>query len=804
MFTKRNLILTMCLLLVTTVMGMAAYAQTAPVSQRVAGKLLLQVEQKGQIWYVDNQDNSRYKITLANALSMFRKLSLGISDADLDKIPTVDETKTGDMALRKRLAGQILLQVQDSGRIWYVNPQDLKRYEVTRSNLLVIFRQLSLGITDQDLYSIKKGKLASEELPTFASCSDLTEKLGLDRVQNFYRDGLEFLTADLAAPMAVSESEVAAKSVVSAPTSEVEYSETNVQVIGVDEADIVKTDGKYIYYIANGELHISAAYPASEAKLLSSIDIDNVSITEMFINGDNLLLFGNKYNFYNTEPVYEDVVLKAQSMPIWRPSRSITFVRIYDISDRSNPIQKRTLEFEGRYDTSRMIGDYVYFVMNSYFNYPYDYIALSEQEDFVFDEKAIMPMYQDSATEELEPRPLTRCGDISYIWPVVNNNFVTIIGLPISDPKALFTKEIIVGSSQNIYVSLDNIYISQTIYPDIQPLWEIANETIKWENTTKIHKLGINQDEIVYYGTADVPGHVLNQFSMDEYKQHFRIATTTGKLWDGSSKNHIYILDDDLNQVGKIEDIAPGEKIYSARFMGDKGYLVTFKNIDPFFTIDLSDPKNPKILGKLKIPGYSDYLHPYDENHIIGIGKEAVQAKDRDDVAWYQGLKIAIFDISDFENPVEKFKVEIGDRGTDSPLLHDHKALLFDKEKELFVLPILLAELTPEQKVDPNMKDNAYGSYTFQGAYVYKLNMNDGFQLLGRISHVDDQDAYLKSGYYFKNNSQINRTLYINNNLYTLSPSKIMVNDLDNNLVNLGEIILPKSEEDYYPYPMMR
>jgi uncharacterized secreted protein with C-terminal beta-propeller domain len=257
-------------------------------------------------------------------------------------------------------------------------------------------------------------------------------------------------------------------------------------------------------------------------------------------------------------------------------------------------------------------------------------------------------------------------------------------------------------------------------------------------------------------------------------------------LWGGSSSNNVYILDDNLTIISQLEDIAPGESIYSARFMGDKAYLVTFKKIDPFFTLDLSDPFNPIILGELKIPGYSDYLHPYDETHIIGIGKDTVEPLDTEkwsrdnDFAWYQGLKVAVFDVSDFENPREMTKVIIGDRGTDSPVLHDHKALLFDREKELFVIPVSLYEISDEIKAqNNNYTGSMYGDFSFQGAYVYQLNLNEGFQLKVRVSHLDDTNAstsiYIRG---FNNNYFINRCMYIEDALCTISDGMIKLNDL--------------------------
>nr|MDO8135029.1 beta-propeller domain-containing protein [Candidatus Njordarchaeum guaymaensis] len=280
-------------------------------------------------------------------------------------------------------------------------------------------------------------------------------------------------------------------------------------------------------------------------------------------------------------------------------------------------------------------------------------------------------------------------------------------------------------------------------------------------------------------------------FSMDEYNGYFRIATTTGQLWwspeQATSKNHVYVLNMDLNVTGKIEDIAPGESIYSARFMGERCYLVTFKKVDPFFVIDLSDPANPKILGKLKITGYSDYLHPYDENHIIGIGKEAVEAEEGD-FAWYQGVKISLFDVSDVENPVEIGKYEIGDRGTDSPILWDHKALLFDKERNLLAIPVLVAEIN-EKQYPGGVPPNTYGDYVWQGVYVFNVSA-DALTLRGRIAHAEVSPDLLKSGYYFDSSYEVKRSLYIDDVLYTVSDKKVKMNNLEN-LEVIGEIELP-------------
>jgi inhibitor of cysteine peptidase len=320
------------------------------------------------------------------------------------------------------------------------------------------------------------------------------------------------------------------------------------------------------------------------------------------------------------------------------------------------------------------------------------------------------------------------------------------------------------------------------------------------ENTT-ILKYDLKDGRITSAGTGSVRGHILNQFSMDEHDDYFRIATTVGEVWNTvrPAKNNIYVLDNSLHTVGALEDLAPGEKIYSSRFMGDRCYLVTFKKVDPLFVIDLSVPQSPKVLGKLKIPGYSDYLHPYDETHVIGIGKDAVDASEGEvsnrglDFAWYQGVKMAIFDVSDVEHPKEMYKELIGDRGTESPVLSDHRAFLFDREKGLLVLPITLAEVK-----GPRTSPYQQGDYVFQGAYVYKVDLSSGFMLWGKVTQYDSNEVFEKSGYYFYGDRSITRSLYIGNVLYTLSSTRLQANDLDT-LTKIKAIDLgPSAGPAYY------
>ena len=611
-----------------------------------------------------------------------------------------------------------------------------------------------------------------------------------------------------------------------------DFSTTNVQVEGVDEADIVKTDGKYVYVVAKGKVYIIDAYPAEVAEIISELEIEG-NPSEIYINDGMLVIFTSGYGYY-------PVPLEAGAMPEIAPrySMPVSQALIYDVSDPSDPVLYRNLTVEGSYYDSRMIGDYVY----------------------VISQKPVQSITDPGIPRVMaEGNPIPGSGDVYYFdVPGYSHQFTTILSFNVRNVEDPESKVFLMSYGQNLYVSMDNIYITyrkevspkkmmedmmeKVIFPNLPPdlalevsgIWnsdrsyqdrmqeitEIFQEYFqslgpqeaasfmqkiqkamedyymdmaKEMERSFVHRISISGGEIDYRAGGSVPGNVLNQFSMDEYDSNFRIATTVGhvsRMGEATSFNNVYVLDMDLNIVGQIEDIAPGERIYSARFMRERAYLVTFKKVDPFFVIDLSDPRSPSILGKLKIPGYSDYLHPFDENHIIGIGKETIEAEEsQGDFAWYQGVKMAIFDVTDVSDPKELHKVVIGDRGTDSYALHDHKAFLFDREKELLVIPILLAEIDEEQKNQRPGWGVPYGEYKYQGAYVYDLSLGDGFNLKGRITHYDDDQAFLKSGYYyFGDDYSVKRSLYIDNVLYTISGEKIKLNSLED-LSEIKELV---------------
>jgi uncharacterized secreted protein with C-terminal beta-propeller domain len=636
---------------------------------------------------------------------------------------------------------------------------------------LFVFSVLVIGLIFGGFLLINnQNGIYSYRVKSFSSYNELFDFLktnqNSDHYQNFRFDF----------PLAESDS----KNILSGNGDSTDYSDTNVQVEGVDEADIVKTDGIFLYVLSGQNLYIINAYPPGEAVILSNISFDDTRyISGFFINDDYLIVFGSSYNypilyqapFIDEEKSGEDASLETS----WQVSSSI--IKLFDISDKYNPELVKEIEIDGNYYDSRMIGDYVYVVSTEY-SY---YIFRDQGENYSLN---IPEIRIDNDTKKIS------YDDIYYIdSPEKVDSMTHVISIDLSDLN-VNEKSFLIGLSQDMYMSKNNLYLVYTSY-DYDDSLNLDFFFSEPQEKTIIHKIQVDDGDIKYIEKTETPGHILNQFSMDEFDGFFRIATTVGSFWstENPAKNNIFIFDENLKLISSIEGIAEGEQIYSSRFMGEKAYLVTFKNTDPFFTIDLSDPYDPQIIGYLKIPGYSDYLHPYDENHILGIGKDAIES-EKGDFAWYQGIKIALFDVSDFENPVEVDKIIIGDRGTESPALHDHKAFLFDKEKELLVIPISLYEISDEIKNQYDEYPGMRGEFTFQGAYVLRLNSN-GFEYRDRITHLSEQDKELEEWWYWRDSSDyISRSLYIENTLYTISEDMVKMHNLsDLSLVNSIELI---------------
>lgn len=576
----------------------------------------------------------------------------------------------------------------------------------------------------------------SQELPKVENFKNLYAMLKARDTKRYYID--DMLSVD-SITNANSKNETATNEVAN------DYSKTNTQVQGVDEADIVKTDGTYIYYLTNEKLTIINTENATQMKEMSTIKFDETfTPEEIFLNNDKIIVIGKRYEYDKTERkigIDEDYLYPNYM------DKTYTSAKLYNVKDKINPTLERTVEVEGDYLTARMIGSNVYIASNKYMYYAYICNTYKSTE---LNEDDFKPHYLDTATSNETKSINFDC--IYYIPEFEDTNYLNIVAFNITNNQEA-NVESYLGAGEEIYASKENLYVTKTKYD-----YERKNKT---SITTEIYKFNLNNANCTFAKAGDVPGSVLNQFSMDECNGYFRIATTDSTSWNSESNtNNLYVLNENLETIGKIEGLAKGERIYSVRFMGNRAYMVTFVETDPLFVIDLSNPTTPTVLGELKIPGYSKYLHPYDETHLIGIGEDTeVVNYGYGDRVVTNGMKMAMFDVTDPNNPQELYNVKIGEKGTYSELLYNHKALLFSKEKNIIAFPISITE-------------NDY-KVTFQGAIVYGVSLEKGFELKTKISNsATDYDRY-----YSRN--RVERIIYIKDTLFTLSNGLIKAVDLN-------------------------
>ncbi len=554
-----------------------------------------------------------------------------------------------------------------------------------------------------------------------------------------------------------------------------DYSTTNIQVENVDEADITKTDGDYIYSISEDNVIITNVTNPQDIKIESTIKTTDGSIPE------DLMIYKDKLIIILTDSKYS-------MSSYYYSSSNNTIVKIYDISEKNNPTLLKSYELFEPYYTSRSINNKLYVISSG---------NLRKNDDDEID------TYYEEDNEVKE----INLNSIKYLKDVKNNKQTLISVVNLDDVN----KDVEISSYlidiSNAYVSEKAIYLLDEEYkyssyaPPVSSLygWQGAIGPFVYEENNKdngdygtytnIYKFEISTDGYVSYDAkTEIKGKTINQYSLDEKQGHLRIA-----LYDYNG-TRVAIFDENLKQIGTSEYVAKGETMYSSRFMDNKVYLVTYKTVDPLFVIDLNNEQKPKVLGKLKIPGYSTYLHPYDENHLIGIGMETEEVVNRNSsgrvistTSQIIGMKMALFDVSNVNNPIQISSTVIGDRRTTSAILTNPKALLFSKEKELIAIPV--NNYQEDFQVISSDDDyasiiNSYTkkctSYISEGYFVYNINIEDGFNLKGVITHEKSK---------YNTNSKLLRGLYIDDNLYTVSEKAIKVNDLNNlNLISELEI----------------
>lgn len=436
-----------------------------------------------------------------------------------------------------------------------------------------------------------------------------------------------------------------------APEGDGDHSTTNIQVGGVMEADKVITDGKYIYAYRtdvsdskkSSRVAIVDATDPKNLKKVSEIELESTYNSEFYVVGDKLV--------FNCSADQK------------------TAVAIYDISDRANPVLFSEFSQDGYYNTSRLIGDVMYLVSNkgSY------YIYRNSIGDFFASKDDFIPCIEvDGVSSQIPAENICVIGEPS------GSQFTVVSAIDIKSGQPVNTLSIL-GETHTVYCSSKNLYLTREHY--------------NGKDLLTVTKIALNGGEFDITAQGEVKGHLLNQFSLDEYNGNLRLAVTNyiekeeDGTWVYNTENAVYVLNENLELIGSVDGLARGERIYSARFMGEKIYMVTFKETDPLFVIDASDPTTPKVLGELKIPGFSNYLHPFGEDMLIGFGED-IEFNEEFNSTKRKGLKLSLFDVSDPTNPIEVDTVTFGDAYSHSDAQYDHKQILFDAKRSLFGFPM--------------------------------------------------------------------------------------------------------------------
>ena len=567
-------------------------------------------------------------------------------------------------------------------------------------------------------------------------------------------------------------------------TNTEDYSKTNTQVENVDEADIIKTDGKYIYSLTADKIVITNVEDLANPQVVSTLAIEDSEYVpeDLILYKDYLIAIGTKAK-------------SSSSYYYATRNNAKTGVFVYDMKDKKSLYAVKEFEIAGKYNTCRVANGKFSVIVNS---------VLTNRYTNAKEEDLDLSYYENSSRKNIDLK------NIQYIANgkvVRNTTDIMVTDLDniqkdVNVYKYLFDME-------NAYVSENAIYLTDYAYESssdsINPwsifgpkgifgLRDIAEETYDIaasESTykTSIYKLSMKDDKLEMVGKTSTEGKLLDQYSMDEKDGNLRVALNSSKKGDNQG-TRIEVYDQNLKLIGKSVAVEPDEKMYASRFIGDKAYLVTYKNMDPLFVVDLADPTSPKFLGKLNISGYSTYLHPYDENHLIGIGMETETTPVRNSsgrvttsTTRITGMKIALFDISNFQNPKVVSTVKIGDSGTSSAALNNPKAMLFDLEHKLIAIPVtnIPMDLTGLEENDISELMSTYSSSykkyyqqrdISEGYAVFSIDAEEGIKQRAIITHN------FKINYSNYKNSSCMRGVRIGDYLITVSAKGMQVNDI--------------------------
>jgi uncharacterized secreted protein with C-terminal beta-propeller domain len=549
-----------------------------------------------------------------------------------------------------------------------------------------------------------------------------------------------------------------------------DFSTTNVQEVGVDEPDIVKTDGKRIVAVSDQRVYVIDV-TGDEPVLLDSISVDNVWVSEIVMSGDRILVLGNSDYYSLPGGGAREIAPGPWGSPL-------TVITEIDMSDPTDLEIDRELFLDGSYLSARMVGDTVRIVLRAFptgleFEYPSSSGLRAERDA----EKANQEIIENSTIDNWVPYyvledhrggvstttegNLLACNQTFHPEEFSGFGMLTVLTVDLSEGIDPDKATGVMADGETVYASSDSLYVATTRWID----WQLLEDEDAFEDetegyTTAIHKFDISDpNETVYKATGEVPGHLLSQWSMSEHNGNLRVATTDAGSWWGwrtdESESFVTILEDNdgkLEQTGQVGGLGLGEQIYAVRMMGDTGYVVTFRQVDPLYVIDLSDPTNPTIEGELKIVGYSAYLHPIDDGLLIGVGQDATEEGRT------LGTQIAVFDVSDPANPERLHKMTLEDGS--SEVEYDHRAFLHWPATGLTVVPVQRWSW-----------DESKGEDFFAGAVGIKAS-RDGIEKINTVTHMEDSIDY-------EWDAQIRRSVVIGDSLYTISYKGLLKSDLE-------------------------
>ncbi len=507
-----------------------------------------------------------------------------------------------------------------------------------------------------------------------------------------------------------------------------DYSGTNVQAAGVDELDFMKTDGTYLYLVSGNNVTIVRAVPPTGMAVVAQIHASELGVDlgpnetlwvgGVFVDGSRLAVVSQSFAYYDYYCPPESVCPGA--MPSFAATKTI--VSVFDITQANTPALQFTHGVSGYLIAARMTGGHVYLVTNHMVVKYDDVYVLPEVCDGACEPVAVRDIFYDPGSKD------------AYA-------FTNIFAVDLAQ-GATGILSVVTGYTSTLYMSQSALYLTFQKW-DEQAYWWYGIRTTS--SHTSIYKVLADGTALEVAGEGDVPGYLWSQWAMDEHQGYLRVVTRA----DWSAGTDVLVLDGHLAVVGSLEGIAPGEQLFATRFVGDTLYLVTFRQVDPFFVVGLSDPAHPTLLGELTIPGFSTYLHPVDATHILGIGSENGT------------LKVSLYDVTDPAKPTEAAKYLVAGYYSWSQAMYEHKAFLFDREKQLLVIPV-------------DSWDESRGSTS--GAYVFRVSVDSGIDLRGVITHGGEY------GY-----GSVQRSLYIGDSLYTVSYTMVKANALSD-LAELGSL----------------